>query len=65
MIISRKKLNEKISEAVDRAEHERYILDRLRSLEDELNGRIDKLHQHVMILERILRRVDDEQRSAD
>ena len=65
MIISRKKLNEKISEAVDRAEHERYILDRLRSLEDELNSRIDKLHQHVMILERILRRVDDEQRSAD
>ena len=65
MIISRKKLNEKISEAVERAEHERYILDRLRSLEDELNSRIDKLHQHVMILERILRRVDDEQRSAD
>jgi hypothetical protein len=65
MIISRKKLNKKISEAVDRAEHERYILDRLRSLEDELNGRINKLHQHVIILERILRRVDDEQLSAD
>ena len=62
MIISRKKLNEKISEAVDRAEHERYILDRLRSLEDELNSRIDMLHQHVMILERILRGGDDEQK---
>lgn len=62
MIISRKKLNEKIREAVERADQERYILDRLRSLEDELNRRVDQLHQHVMILESVLRRGEDEQR---
>lgn len=51
MIISRKRFNEKIQEAVNQVEKERWISDRIRHLEDECNQRIDGLHRHLCDLE--------------
>jgi phage shock protein A len=52
MIISKKKLNEKVCEALERAERERWLHDKIDRVERECNERIDGLHRHIMDLEK-------------
>lgn len=54
MIISRKRFNEKIAEAVDRAERERWIQERIRRIEAEFDARIEGVHRRITDLERRL-----------
>jgi hypothetical protein len=54
MIISRKRFNEKIAEAVDRAERERWIQERINRIEAECAERIDGVHRRISDLERRL-----------
>ena len=51
MIISRKRFEEKMRQAVETAEKERYIFDRIDRVNRELDERITGLHKHVCALE--------------
>ena len=60
MIISKKKFNEKITEALERADHERWILDRIATIERECNERIEALHRYLHDLEMKLDKRDND-----
>lgn len=51
MIISKKKLQEKISEAVERAERERWLHDKIDRVERECQELINGVHRHMHDLE--------------
>ena len=52
MIISKKKFNEKVNEALARAEHERWLVDRIQNVERECNERIEGVLRYVSELEK-------------
>lgn len=51
MIISKKKFNEKIAEALERAEHERWLLDRIATIERECREMVDGVHRRLHEIE--------------
>ena len=51
MIISKKKFNEKITEALQRAEHDRWLLDRIANIERECREMVEGVHRRLHDLE--------------
>ena len=62
MIISRKKLNEKIAEAIERVEIERWMHDKIDRVERECNERIEGLLRHLCDLEQKIARLMGEEK---
>lgn len=58
MIISKKKFNEKIAEALGRAEHERWLLDRIATIERECREMVDGVHRRLHEIEMKLEKHD-------
>lgn len=59
MIISRKKFNEKIQEAINRVETERYIHERIDRVERELGERINEIHRNLFELDNRLKECEN------
>ena len=51
MIISRKRFEEKMRQAIENAEKERCIFERIDRVNRELAERINELHRHICALE--------------
>lgn len=51
MIISRRRFNEKVHEALERADRERWVHEKIDRVERECSGRIDGLQRQVWDLE--------------
>ena len=62
MIISKKKLNEKIREALDREERERWMHEKIDRVERECNERINGVLNYCSDLERKLSTLLEEKR---
>jgi hypothetical protein len=52
MIISKKRFNEKVAEALERAERERYIHEKIERVDRECQERIDGVQRHLFDLEK-------------
>lgn len=52
MIISKKKFDEKVREAVERAERERWVHEKIERVDRECNVRIDNLGRNLYELEK-------------
>ena len=52
MIISKKKLNEKIREALEQQERERWVYEKIDRVERDCAERIDNLNRHLCELDR-------------
>lgn len=52
MIISKKRFNEKVSEALERADRERYIHEKIDRVQRECQERIDGVCRHLFELEK-------------
>lgn len=62
MIISRKRFNEKISEAIERVEKERWMHDKIDRVERECNERIEGLVRHLCDLEQKIAHLTGEEK---
>ena len=60
MIISKKKLNEKIAEALERAERERYLHDKIDRVERECREMVEGVHRHLHDIEMEMRKRDND-----
>lgn len=62
MIISRRKFNEKMQEAINHVEKERWMHDKIDRVERECEQRITELHKHLWELEQKIDRITEEKR---
>lgn len=60
MIISKKKFNEKVQEALNRAEHERWLMNRIENVGRECNERIEGVLRYVSELEKKIEELSGE-----
>ena len=58
IITNKKKLTEKITEALERAEHERWLLDRIATIERECREMVDGVHRRLHEIEMKLEKHD-------
>lgn len=59
MIISRKRLNEKIREALDQADRERWTQEKIDRIEREIHERMDGISRHLFELDRKIGELTD------
>lgn len=62
MIISKKKFNEKVREALDQAERERWMYERIERVERECNERIERIVRNMIELESKVALLTDEKK---
>lgn len=62
MIISRKRFNEKMHEAIERVEKERWMHEKIDRVERECNERINELHKALFQLEQKIARLMGEEK---
>ena len=62
MIISRRKFNEKMAEAIERVEKERWMHEKIDRVERECNERIERLVRHLCDLEQKIARLMGEEK---
>ena len=60
MIISKKKLNEKIAEALERAEREHYLHDKIDRVERECREMVEGVHRHLHDIEMKIEKRDND-----
>ena len=64
MIISKRKFNEKVREALEQAERERWIHEKIDRVERECQTRLDGMMRHLMSLEEKVALLTDEKKRA-
>ena len=62
MIISKKRFNEKVREALEREERERYIHEKIDRIDRDWNDRFDSLQRYCFELEKKLATLLEEKR---
>ena len=62
MIISKRKFNEKVREALEHAERERWVHEKIDRVDRECHGRIDAVQRHLVDLEGKIALILDEKK---